>query len=320
MRFRRLARIVGVLACSHAEQHTVGGRIYRLRRKRTAGPEVVAASFYIADRGMRAWIRRGVGLGTFGGPQGDPDRLLSSPSCRIIKDQRKVRVAVATLMPDRVQGGIDSPTPVYIKRYNVFSWRVRIASLVLSSPAFRSWDATMLLRAAGFLTPSPVAAIEYRRWGMLERSFFITKPVDGAVPADQYWWRLHRAPAEARRAFIAGLARLFAALHAAGVYHNDLKDANVLVRAGTEGVVEHYLLDLEHVRQRQSVSTGQRVKNLVQLHRTLGRLASMRENLYFLRTYLGDEGRLPSCRRCWRRRVCAAARRKDLRHVLRGVS
>ena len=285
-----------------------------------APANVVSASFYVAAHGMRAWVRKGIGLEMLGGPQGDPDRLFSSPSCRIIKDQRKVRVGVATLMPNKVHGGTDSPKPVYVKRYNTFSWRVRLVSLVLSSPAFRSWDATVLLRAAGFLTPSPIAAIEYRRWGMLERSFFMTTPVDGAVPTDQYWWRLRRAPAGMRRAFIAGLARLFAALHAAGVYHNDLKDANVLVRAGAEGGFEYYLLDLERVRQCHVLSMRQRVKNLVQLHRTLGRLAGMRENLYFLRAYLADAGRVPGCRRRWRRAVCAAARRKDLRHVLRGVS
>jgi hypothetical protein len=62
-----------------------------------------------------------------------------------------------------------------------------------------------------------------------------------------------------------------------------------------------------------------RVKNLVQLHRTLGRLASVRENLQFLRAYLGDAGRAHGQRRWWRRRVCAAVRRKDLQHLLRGL-
>jgi hypothetical protein len=301
------------------EDGTVGGRVYRLRRKRGGGTEAVVASFFIEARGMRAWVRKGIRLEPLAGSDGDPDRLLKLPSCRLIKDQRKVTVGIAPFTTHEAADDAAAPTFVYVKRYNVFSWRVRLASLLGLSPAFRAWEATVLLAGAGFRTPLPLAAIEYRQWGMLQRSFFITRPVDGAVPADQYWWRLRRAPAGARRTFIAGLAHLFAALHAAGVYHNDLKDANILVRAATEGGLEYYLLDLERVRRRHVLSMGQRVKNLVQLHRTLGRLAGMRENLYFLGTYLGDEGLEPSHRRRWRRAVCTAARRKDLGHVLRGV-
>jgi hypothetical protein len=304
----------------HEEGGALGARIYKLRSDPEPTGSVVAASFYIARNGMRAWLRKGIGLDTLGGGEGDPDGLLSSPSCRLIKDQRKVKVGLTTLRRRSSSDEPDRATPVYVKRYNVFSWRVRLASLVGASPAFRSWEATVLLRAAGFKTPAPVAAIEYRSWGMLERSFFITKPVDGAIAADQYWWRLRRAPVVVRRAFIAGLAHLFAALHEAGVYHSDLKDANLLVRVGSDGEIEHYLLDLERVRQRPVVTMRRRVKNLVQLHRTLGRLATIRENLYFLRAYLGEAGRVPSHRRRWRRAVCAAARRKDLEHALRGVS
>ena len=142
--------------------------------------------------------------------------------------------------------------------------------------------------------------------------------MDGAVPADQYWWRLRRARPEAQQEFIVRLAHLFAALHAAGVYHNDLKDANILVEPDVNGHPIYYLLDLERVRRRAVVRTRRRVKNLVQLHRTLGRLASMRENLRFLRAYLGEAGREPGVRRRWRRRVCMAVQRKDFRHALRG--
>jgi hypothetical protein len=280
---------------------------------------LVAASFYVEAGGMRAWLRRGVDLAALAQPDGDPDRLLASAGCRLVKDQRKVTVGEVAASGD-ARLGETAATSIYVKRYNVFSWRVRLTSLVQHSPAFRAWEATMVLSAAGFRAPPPLAAVEYRRWwGSLEKSFFLTARVDGAVPADQYWWRLRRAPQGARREFIAGLARLFACLHAAGVYHNDLKDANVLVRA-TSGGLAYYLLDLERVRRCAVVSMRRRVKNIVQLHRTLGRLATVRENLYFLHVYLGDGQAARGVRRRWRRRVCAAARRKDLYHVLRGVS
>ena len=271
---------------------------------------------YVRDGSLRAWLPPDIRLSTLAPPDGDPDRLLRGPAAHVIKDQRKVTVGVAI-----VAGGFTArrSSPIYVKRYNVFSARVRWISLWQPSPAFRAWRAARTLARAGFRTPAPLAAVEYRRRGMLTKSFFLTADVEGAVPADRYWWNLRQASARERRRFIAELAGLFAALHAAGVYHNDLKDANMLVRRGPAGY-ECYVLDLECVRRGRRVSHRRRVKNLVQLHRTLGRLANVRENLYFLRCYLGEDARDTQVRRRWRRAVCARARRKDLRHALRGLS
>jgi hypothetical protein len=259
---------------------------------------------------VRGWLRGDVHLAELAPPDGDPDRLLGAPDCRLIKDQRKVTVGVV-----RAPGG----AATYIKRYNVFSWRVRLGSLFRRSPALRALEGTFVLTGAGFLAAEPVAALEYRRWGLVERSFLLTTEVGGAVPADTFWWSLRGRPAGERRAFVGRLARLFAALHRAGVYHGDLKDANLLIRREDERL-DCYLLDLERLRRRRRVARRRRIKNLVQLHRTLGRLATARENLLFLRVYLGDDARNAALRRAWRRRVCAAARRKDLRHALRGLT
>jgi hypothetical protein len=302
-----------------------GARVYRLRRPHPAA-SVVATSFYVEEGPLRAWVRKGVHLWTLAPPDGDPDRLLADPNTRLVKDQRKVTVGVARVrevpatMPREsaattTRAGL--PGEIYIKRYNMGSWAMRLRSVIGRSPAFRAWDATRMLAAAGFRTAVPLAAVEYRRWRVLRKSFWLTAPVTAGVGADQYWWRLHRAPRGDRRRFVAGLAHLFASLHAAGVYHSDLKDANVLVRTGTSGELEFFLLDLERVRQRPVVPMRLRVKNLVQLHRTLGRLAGVRENLYFLHAYLGEAARIPGLRRRWRRAVCRGARRKDLQHALR---
>ncbi len=261
------------------------------------------------DRPPRGWLSDGMRLSDLAPPDGDPDRLLASPRCRLIKDQTKVRVGLVDA------AGIG---PTYVKRYNAFSWRVRLGSFFVRSPALRALAGSRMLAQAGFRAAVPVAALEYRRWWLVEKSFFLTAEVTGAVPADQFWWAVRAQSPPLRRAFVASIARLFAELHRAGIYHGDLKDANVLVRREGNDIA-CYLLDLEHVRRRRRVASRRRVKNLVQLHRTLGRLASVRENLLFLRAYLGEEGRNRRVRRAWWRRVCAAARRKDLRHALRGA-
>ncbi len=52
-------------------------------------------SFYVEQGQLRAWVRKGVQLRTLAPPDGDPDRLLTHPDTRLVKDQRKVTVGVA---------------------------------------------------------------------------------------------------------------------------------------------------------------------------------------------------------------------------------
>src|SRR5439155_300069 len=169
--------------------------------------------------------------------------------------------------------------------------RVALASLWRASPAFGAWAGAGALAAHGFATPEPIAAIEFRRAGLLRRSFFVTREVAGAVTADMRWQAILADPdaprrRAARRAFARALGDLFRRLHTAGLYHNDLKDVNVLVDGSA--VAPHLVvLDLERVRALGRVGRRRRVKNLVQLARTLGRQARATDCARFLGMYLG---------------------------------
>src|SRR5262249_30166595 len=212
---------------------------------------------------LRVWLAPGVDPRVAIAPDADPDRLLTGPECRVVKLQRKVMV-----------GRVATPAgSLYVKRYNVHAWRIALGSIGRASPARQAFVAARVLTALGFGVPQVVAAVEDRRLGMLRRSFFLTREVAGALTADRYWAALEGAPAVERRRFARRLGDLFRRLHAAGVYHNDLKDMNVLVRQGLDGP-DPVLLDLERVRIAGPVSRRRRIKNLVQLERTLGRAAS----------------------------------------------
>src|SRR6185295_14433361 len=158
---------------------------------------------------------------------------------------------------------------------------------------------------------------ELWRGGVLTRSFFVTREVADALPADRHWQAILAggdAPRRraARRAFARALGDLFRRLHAAGLYHNDLKDVNVLVR-GPADAPACVLLDLERVRVLARVGQRRRVKNLVQLARTLGRQASATDRARFLAAYAGAaRGRAGhALRREWAAAVARAAARKD---------
>jgi hypothetical protein len=206
--------------------------------------------------------------------------------------------------------------PLYVKRYNVFSWRLALASLWQPSPAFVAWAGMQALVARGFETPEPVAAVEVRRAGVLIRSFFVTREVPGATTADVRLRTILAAPMGrerrvARRALARALGDFVHRLHAAGVYHSELEGMNVLALGPVEAP-RCMLLDLERVRVLPRLGARLRVKNLVQLARTLGRQASAADRARFLAAYLaGGAGRAD--RHFLVRTVLRRAARKDRR-------
>lgn len=251
-----------------------------------------------------------------GGPNprllADPDILFSLPQCEIVKDQRKIKVGrVQVEIGARIKG-------IYLKRYNAFSWRYRLGSLFISSAAFRSWVGAGILMRAGFQTGEPIAAVECRSWGMLTKSFYLAEEIPGGRTVDAHW-REELIPmtgsegVRQRRNFLDALAELFRSLHNLDIYHNDLKDANIIVCAGNKPPGgPFYLLDLEGVRRFRHLNERRRIKNLVQLNRTLGTLLRSTEKLYFLKAYLGI-GLNHKERRKWVRRILKRGRREDWR-------
>jgi hypothetical protein len=239
--------------------------------------------------GTKIWVARRYANSELVNQVTDCDLLLARPDCRIIKDQKKIKVGCLSL------GVMGKESSFYIKRYNAFSLRYRIGSLLALSGAVRSLRGAALLQSARIPTATPVAAVESRVKGVLTKSFFITEEICGGKTADAYWREDltgSRLPHlwQRRRNFLAGLASVFRSLHAAEVYHNDLKDANILAVPRPSDLSQtFYLLDLEGVRRYNRLNEKRRIKNLVQINRTLGRYVSRSHKFYFLKSYLATE-------------------------------
>jgi len=216
----------------------------------------------------------------------DADCLFAEPHCQIIKDQRKIKVGRLTLP---IAG---RPRTLFVKRYNTFSLRYKLTSPFLQSGGFRALRGAAILRAAQIPTALPVAAVENRRGGALIKSFFLSEEIAGGETVDAYWrGRLLGVKGPEgfalRRRFLAELAQIFKTLHSEQIYHNDLKDANVLAVADRrENHLRLILLDLDGVVRMSHLSPRRKVKNLVQINRTLGRYLRQPEKLYFLKSYL----------------------------------
>ena len=244
----------------------------------------------------------------------DPDSFFGLPQCQIIKDQKKIKVARIKLA---IQGKTET---VYLKRYNAFSWRYRLGSLFQSSGACRSLRGAALLAQAGIGTPRPLAVVESRSWNMLTKSFFLSEEIARGKTADAYWRDglsgcAGSSGVRQRRRFLDHLGGIFALLHRKRVYHNDLKDANIIVSPDDHEGETFFLLDLEGIRVCRRLSLRRRVKNLVQLHRTFGKSLSAPQKLCLLKSYLGRDFQDDAKRRQWVERILKATRKGDLRSL-----
>jgi tRNA A-37 threonylcarbamoyl transferase component Bud32 len=210
----------------------------------------------------------------------DLDALFHSPDSTIIKDQERIKVCKVGW------NGED----IYIKRYNPYSIWSRVEGTLTGSKALRSWKGAMILSESGFNTAEPLAAIECKRLGLPGESFYVTKEIkDSRISV--YYYREEflekKGSVRKRRAFLRSLAGLFRDLHEKGIYHNDLKDYNILVTDDAPNR-RFYLLDLEGVRKFKVLSLNRKVKNLVQIYRTLGEHLSRPDKVSFFKEYAKD--------------------------------
>jgi len=229
----------------------------------------------------------------------DVERVLTSATTRIVKDHGRTTVAVV-----EGDGGA-----VVLKRFRDAAPLRIVEGLVLGSRALRVREAAARLRAAGFAAPEILAVLEHRRFGTTIGSCVIAAWVEG-TPLDELW-RARRGAA--RRALTTGFAGYLRGLHAAGIYPQDVRAANVLVTP--DSPPRFVLVDLDRVRRYRRLSWRRRRKNLVQVHRSVGRSASRAEAVRFLRHYLG-----PVSREQLRRaaaEVVRHGRRKDAEYTRR---
>lgn len=250
---------------------------------------IVFPDFELQQRGNASiWISRQYADPSFLEKLRDADQLLADPRCDIVKDQRKIRVG-------RVSVEINGrPQVLFIKRYNRYSLRQLFVSPFVQSGALRSLRAAAILRAAEIQTPTPVAAVENREHLAITKSFFITEELSGGKTVDGYWLEelakmTDRDAILRRRKFLLQLGLLFGTLHGKEIYHNDLKDANIMaVDARQSDSVKFFLLDLEGVKRYGKLGSDRKLKNLVQIHRTFGRHLRRSEKLMFLTAYMNE--------------------------------
>jgi len=230
----------------------------------------------------------------------NPDRTFSEPVSSIIKDSHTTSSCV---MPIKIGGG---KVDVHIKRYNYQSILYALKNLFRTSRGKRVWKVANGLISRNIPTPLPISFSEQRKGRALIKSFFITQKIDQSLPLNTLLQESFlNAPAEAfknKNVLIQQTAHLVRAMHDRGIWHGDLKSANILVekKGGQENKL--YLLDLDSARIKKRVERKDRIIDLARLNASLlnTRTVSTPDRLRFLKFYLNvAKKRDPKARDYW---------------------
>jgi hypothetical protein len=245
--------------------------------------KLIAAGFVRVSTsgGLIGWVAKNLPEDIFAALIRDPRAFFAEPSAQIIKSDAKTTVLRTTFA-----GRNGAARPAIVKCVRHPSALRRLGFLFFRSPAARSLKAALLLRRSGFFTAEPLAALEHRNWNDLGTSYYVAVPVDNSCSLREFWRSVAPALASAERlrlgrSIIRQLAELFYRLHAAGIYHGDLKGGNILIEDWKNEARRFYLIDLDRVQARRSVPQAKRLKNLLQVKVSWRR----RERVYFYRRY-----------------------------------
>jgi len=210
---------------------------------------------------------------------------------------------------------------VLVKNFGWRNWLSRLLSPFMNSRAHLDWEASHALLEIGVTVPVPLGVYTQRCGGFVCRNFTLTEYVPQAVKArtllrdDQVAW-------QTKQGIVRQMAQMVTALHAHGWLHNDLTRGNFLVSRADDGSL--YLIDLNRAKQRQRLSTGQRMRDVARINLCRCDLQEGHADCLW-QTFLEHYGvgerqknrlRLARALRCNRWRLQFKKQKKQLRHKM----
>jgi tRNA A-37 threonylcarbamoyl transferase component Bud32 len=201
----------------------------------------------------------------------------------------------------------------YFKQYLCRSAFDFIKHLVRSSRARRAFEATLMLERNGFKAPVIVAMGECK-FSFLEReNFLLTVEVEEAKPINQFipdkLEDFTKEQLNDLRELIRTFGRTVGRMHAAGIFHGDLRLGNVLVKREKDGW-HFFLIDNERTRKFRRLSARLRLKNLVQANMLISDCITKTDRMRFFKAYLSLNPLIQNRRAVWANKVVAKTSRR----------
>ena len=232
-----------------------------------------------ATAGPVAWVGRWAGRSA---PADESVRSATCPVASLPPSPRDEVSRVGSGAAEEEAGLICAESGAFVvKRFEPPRGLKRWASVCRRSRAWLAWRRGNEMRVRQVAVPTPLAAVEVRRWGVLGEAYFISE----AVAGERLQELVRERGCEAE--VLWKLGRELRRLHDRGFYHQDLKANNVLV-SGPPGGRRVWLIDVESVRRPLADSRRLRLKQLGHLWSHLIHARSLEEPALrtFLRAYL----------------------------------
>jgi hypothetical protein len=163
--------------------------------------------------------------------------------------------------------------------------------------SFRELALTEEIRSCGIPTISSIGAIHHCIFFPFYQAYFLSLEVPHAIDLIQYFNEMGVHPSRenlsSKRRTIRSAGLLIRQFHQAGYFHGDLQLKNILV-AGDEVL----LIDFDRSYRKPSLSTEERMKNLLRLNRSAekwiqqGLPLSRTDRWRFFSAYAGDDKKM----------------------------
>ena len=162
----------------------------------------------------------------------DPDRFLDAPDVRRLKSGNTCTVAAMEI----------DQRKLVIKRYNIKSFWHGLGRAWRPSRAVVSWANAFRLQLKGIATPTPVAVLERRHWGLRREAYLLTEFL--AARDAVAFFADPSVPEDRRRLVAQRVATMFYQLYCLQLEHGDFKATNLLIHDH-----EPVLIDLDSMQQ-----------------------------------------------------------------------
>lgn len=174
--------------------------------------------------------------------------------------------------PHRVVYRVDLPDlSFYLKHNLVPDGKAVVRQLVRVSKARAEYQSALAVAARGVPTIQPLALGEQQCWWGTGESYLITLAIEDTQPLNLFLAGTLPALPPARRTRVrqrlsTELGALVARIHDAGILHNDLHAANLLVRLSDDDRVALFVIDLNALRIGPALDWEASRKNLIMLN------------------------------------------------------
>jgi tRNA A-37 threonylcarbamoyl transferase component Bud32 len=219
------------------------------------------------------------------------DILLGPDGLRLAEWLQAGQAHIVKNGPHRIVYRVELPELCFYVKRNLVTDRLCWArQLIRRSKARTEHERASGVAARGLPTYQPLAFGEERALFGSGESILITRSLDQTQELHMFAVnRLAHMPtdrqAKIRQRLAVELGKLVARMHDAGICHDDLHPANILVRLEKDDRLALYLIDLGAVRLGRPLSWKQSQQNLVILNRWFVLRASRSDRYRFWKTY-----------------------------------